>query len=112
MTDTFRQGETWQRTLSLETEDGDALDLTGYTFVGQIRVGPGKTPYYSLVFVLVPHPTTAQANHAVSFTIDNTVTVGITPGTYQCDIFATPPGGEPFAIPFDEIKVIARITIP
>lgn len=112
MTDTFRQGETWERILVLETESGDALDLTGYAFVGQVRLGPGKIPYYTLVFSLVPHPTTAQPNHAVRCSLDNAVTADMAATTYQCDIFATPPGGEPFAIPYDTIIVTARITIP
>lgn len=60
MTDTFRQGETWERVMVLESDDGAALDLTGYAFAGQLRTGPGKLPAFNLAFALAPHPTTCS----------------------------------------------------
>lgn len=112
MTDTFRQGETWERVMVLETDDGAALDLAGYAFAGQLRTGPGKLPAFVMQFTLVAHPTTGAANHAVRLALDDAITAGMAPTAYQADIFATPPGGEPFAIPLGTIHVTARITAP
>ena len=80
------------------------MDLTGYTFAGQIR-GTQNELVGTFGF-----DTSAPLSGYVTVVIDNLASAAMPVGLYRYDIFATAPDGVSTVIAKGNIDVIARVT--
>ena len=79
------QGTDYCTTMDLANDDGTPINVTGYTFSGQIRKSYYSTnPAANLAIVVLD-----SANGNVSITMTSAVTANITPGRYVYDIKMT-----------------------
>jgi len=82
---TVDQGSTFESTIDLVTDDGAVINVTGYTFTGQIRKSYYSTnPTANLTMTIVD---AANGNVKVSMTAANTA--NIKAGRYLYDIKMT-----------------------
>ena len=53
----LKQGEDFQRTLTIKDENGIVINLTGYTFTGQVRASYSSDLFLSFTFTLANQTT-------------------------------------------------------
>ena len=83
------QGADFSTTLSLTDSNGDVLNLTGYSAIGQLR----KTFGSSTIAATFGTALTASTGQ-VTLTLGDTVTTAITSGRYVYDILLTDSSGD------------------
>lgn len=100
------QGSDFKKELTLRS-GGVAIDITGFTFVGEIRKSRSVTSPLigAFVFNIVDAP-----NGRVDMTIDSTVTEGFLPGTWSYDARFDDGGADVRTFVSGNAKVIARVT--
>ena len=83
------QGADFSTTLSLTDSNGDVLNLTGYSAVGQMRKTYGSSTV-AATFTVALVAGTGQ----VTLTLTDTVTAALTSGRYVYDILITDSSGD------------------
>lgn len=83
------QGATFSKSLYFTTEDGSPVDLTGYTFRGQLRVDyDDVNPQATFVCSVVD-----AAAGVLSVSLADTVTAALEPGVLKYDLEMVRPNG-------------------
>ena len=95
------QGDSFVEELLMEDGEGDAIDLTGYTFRSQLR----RTPDTSVVAEFV----ITTSGSAVTRTLNSTVTAALD-GTYAHDFQWTDPQGRVRTLLSGQFEVEAEVT--
>ena len=83
------QGADFSTTLSLTDSNGDVLNLTGYSAVGQMRKTYGSSTV-AATFTVALVAGTGQ----VTLTLTDTVTAALTSGRYVYDVLITDSSGD------------------
>ncbi len=83
------QGADFSTTLSLTDSNGDVLNLTGYSAVGQMRKTYGSSTV-AATFTIALVAGTGQ----VTLTLTDTVTAALTSGRYVYDVLITDSSGD------------------
>jgi hypothetical protein len=109
---TLHQGEPWRFWIVRKDSTGAEIDMTGYTFEGQIRpTAASATVVASFTCTLEASPVTSAANRAALCDLDESVTIGIPARQgYVYDIFGIKPGGDRLFLRGGIINVEPRVT--
>lgn len=83
------QGADFSTTLSLTDSNGDVLNLTGYSAVGQMRKTYGSSTV-AATFTIALVAGTGQ----VTLTLTDTITAALTSGRYVYDVLITDSSGD------------------
>lgn len=112
MTKTLHQGERWRFWIIRHDADGVEIDMTGYTFEGQVRTtAASNTVVAEFACSLEASPQTSAANRAAlcDLTEPTTIAIPARPG-YVYDIFGIKPGGDRIFLRGGTLTVEARVT--
>jgi hypothetical protein len=100
-----KQGDTFKRTVSIQ-QDGVLLDLTGYTFLAQLRTYAGAAaPAAADIEVLDGN----DASHKI-LRLTNLVTAGLAARVYWIELQWTTPGGDVATLLEGDFTVTAQGT--
>ena len=99
---TVDQGSTFTATIDVVDSEGSALDLTGYTYFGQIRKN-----YKSSTAVDF---TIAAAPGGIELVLSSTQTDAMKPGRYLYDVEIVSPGGEITRVVEGQLEITPSIT--
>ena len=83
------QGADFSTTLSLTDSNGDILNLTGYSAIGQLRKTFGSSSIAATFTVAL-----TAATGQVTMTLADTVTTALTSGRYVYDVLLTDSSGD------------------
>lgn len=97
------QGDTFIEPILLEDSDGDAIDLTGYSFASQLR----RTADSSLVANFVIE--IDEPNSTVTRSLNSSITSGLE-GTYVHDFQWTNPFGQTRTLLSGEFEIEPEVT--
>lgn len=99
-------GATLSLSFTCKDEDGDPVDLTGFTARAEVRPTISSETLTLDLAPTIPTP----ANGVISVSIADTVTAGIEPGAYVWGlVLETPSGG---VIPIESGPIIFRQIVP
>lgn len=101
-----KQGANFYRGLTITDLNGNPVDITGFTFKGEIRTQPGGLLIGSFVFTPI-----SAINGRISMTLSNIVTAAMIPGDYFYDVKMTQVDSTIFRILSDECIVSAEVTV-
>ena len=98
------QGTDYQTPLEFFDDDGP-IDVSGYTFVAQIRKVYSTKKIADFYFIMVD-----SENGVVEMRVDNEVTRNLPEGKYQYDILATHPTNEVIKVLEGLIFIMPTVT--
>jgi len=78
------RGDTFNRTLTIKDSDGVVVDITGWTFLAQVREAPGESVVATITVSITDAP-----NGEVNLLISAANTAAVAVGTYRYDVQAT-----------------------
>lgn len=105
----FDEGDDFPYSVTLTDENGDAIDLTGYTFYMTIKKKKNdsdENAVFKKTVTSIPNPTLGR----VTITIDRDDTLSISPGIYSYDIKYKDDGGDIRTVIYGDFKLIQAIT--
>jgi len=83
------QGATFTTTLTINDSNGDALDLTGYTAIAQLRKSPSSSTSTDFTVAFVSPRTSGQ----LTISLTDTQTTALEAGRYNYDVLITDSSG-------------------
>ena len=79
------QGATFSKTITVKDTSGNALNLTGFTAIAQIRKSPSSSTSVSFTVAFVSPRTTGQ----ITISLTATQTAALEAGRYNYDVLIT-----------------------
>tara|TARA_Y100001972_G_scaffold118950_1_gene159659 strand:- start:1038 stop:1373 length:336 start_codon:yes stop_codon:yes gene_type:complete len=84
------QGATFSETITVKDTSGNALNLTGFTGIAQIRKSPSSSTSVSFTVAFASDRTTGQ----LTISLTSTQTAALEAGRYNYDVLITASGGD------------------
>ena len=84
------QGATFSETITVKDTSGNALNLTGFTAIAQIRKSPSSSTSVSFSVAFDADRTTGQ----LTISLTSTQTAALEAGRYNYDVLITASGGD------------------
>lgn len=98
------QGADFIATINVEDNNGDPIDLTGYTGLAQIRKHYSSSTHYDFIVTI-----NALAGH-ITLSMSNTITGSISAGRYVYDCEVTDASGFVTRILHGQVEVTPEVT--